>query len=346
LAGAGGSGGSTLDCSQYVNVSAQDACGAFGDGLCNPIAQCAPVLFSYMGVSGAADCSDRFQVLCHQMLNAPGSNIQPAFFAAYAALLATQTCNTNPSTEFEVPQNITTECGTYGDFGDGKQCYRGAQCSGTRCVIDENQLCGVCSHGVAGSTPCFDANDCADAFYCTPAKVCAARAVIGQSCVTAECVESAFCNASKQCVAKAGIGSPCANDGACLKSLVCGVNGQCKVPANGKVGANCNPLESGSCDSNFDLYCGPGQICAQHVPPGPGQPCGIYAGDAGLVFEVLCSGGAWCVVPPNGNGKGTCTLAAADGAACNEATGPRCKIYADCVAGTCKVTDATTCPPN
>lgn len=344
LAGTGGFGG-TLDCAPYVNVTEQDACVAFGDGLCNPLAQCAPIFFSYMAVTGAADCSARMQLACHQILNAPGSNIQPALFAAYGALLATQTCDTNPSNEFEPPQNVTPECGDYGDFVDGKQCYGGGQCAGAQCTIDDDQVCGVCSHGTAG-TPCFEDDDCDDDFYCTPASVCAGRAVIGQPCTTAKCVQGAFCNAAKQCVAQGNVGAPCTDAGACLDSLVCGVNGQCKVPTKGKVGASCNPLESGSCDSNFDLYCGPGQICVQHVPPAPGQPCGIYAGDAGLVVELACSGGAWCIVPPNGNGKGTCMSAAADGAVCNQSTGPRCKINADCIAGHCVVADATTCPPN
>lgn len=347
LAGAGGTGGSnTLDCSPYVNVNAQDACVAFGNGICNPMAQCAPVLFNYMALSGVADCSARFQVICQQLLNAPGSNIQPAFFAAYGALLATQGCNTNPTSEFEVPQNVTTECGTLGDFADGKQCYEPTQCSGAICVIDENQACGVCSHGTAGSTPCYDNDDCDDAFYCATGGACAARAPIGQSCATAECVEDGFCNPAKQCVARGAVGASCSGDAACQKSLVCGLNNQCKVPSKGKVGASCVLFETGSCDPNFDLYCGPGLTCLQHVAPAAGQPCGIYTSGGNLIVELLCSGGTWCVVPPTANGKGTCTAPAADGAACNDATGPRCKLYSNCVAGTCKVTDATTCPPN
>jgi hypothetical protein len=325
-------------------VTPTAACVAFGDAFCKSFTDCAPVLFDYLGVASEADCSLRFQILCSQILNAPSANINPALFAAYAELLKTSACVNGQSGEFEVPTNASPECGTYGSLADGKQCFTGAQCAGTQCVVAEGMPCGTCSHGVAGS-PCFDHNDCEDAFYCTAGSVCAARANVGQSCLTAECVETAFCNSGNQCAQKVGIGSACTNSNGCEDNLVCGLNGQCKTPAKGKLGATCTPNDPGTCDPNFDLYCGPGSVCVQHVAPGPGADCGFYIEDASLVFEPICSGGARCEVPPTG-GKGTCVLTAADGASCSTTNGPSCKIIAECVANKCVVPDATTCPPN
>lgn len=121
-------------------------------------------------------------------------------------------------------------------------------------------------------------------------------------------------------------------------------DGQCK-PAGATVGATCDAKQKTApgCDREKGLYCTAGGVCAAIAHAAATQPCGLVNG-----AEVDCAGGGRCVIPASAT-EGTCVAPAADGAACDSASGPPCLAPAKCVvtgggtAGTCRVPNGT-CP--
>ncbi len=202
-----------------------------------------------------------------------------------------------------------------GTLADGAACAADAQCQGTRCKIAFGQVCGTCTTHVAAGAACGVDDDCDT----------------GMMCLAATCVafgdEKATCDATH----------PCRPDLACN-------SGACGAP--NAVGAACTAPDQ--CNAANGIVCNPqSKKCDTLSLGGPRAPCGFVAGHV-----ASCMSAAACVGATAPKFQGTCTTAAAPGAACDTSAGPTCGPGAACVCssnvdggciGTCKQRDPAAC---
>lgn len=189
---------------------------------------------------------------------------------------------------------------------------------------------GQGSEGCAAALPTWG---CADFLLnqnpptaCTPAPGAASD---GSSCGFGNQCFSGFCALTHgatcgTCQEPLQAGAPCSDTGQCSPGLLCSANKACAVPAT----------KGTACDSNtpcaVGLRCSKGSCASIDSTVAAGAPCG----DVG-VKVVDCTAGVCS--------QNLCVARAADGNACNSATGvPGCVPPAFCVNGTCQLA-ATNC---
>jgi hypothetical protein len=192
-----------------------------------------------------------------------------------------------------------------GDLDDGKVCGHDAQCKNKLCRIPSGAACGACSAlGEAGDA-CARVEDCDYGLTC----------------------------AGQKCVAHAKAGNACSAAQPCLPTLAC-TGGVCAAPL--AAGAACTfKIGENPCDAAKGLYCHPKQnLCVAFGTAPAGGQCGL-----GHDPVTVCTGSSEC----SGLTTGSCMAPAADGASCNDTTGPRCVTPARCTNGVCTITDPATC---
>jgi hypothetical protein len=190
-----------------------------------------------------------------------------------------------------------------GTLSNGSTCATGNQCASESCHYGTS-LCGAC----------------------------AAPAGAGGSCQNVDCAQGLVCAGAYTCVSEGAAGAGCDSGHPCQQHLVC-INGTCSAPLAG--GSACNPQAS-ACNGVA------GQVCVNNTCQavgfaGTGQPCGLINNG----FTV-CAASGTCNVP-QGQSAGSCMAAAADGAACNNQTGPWCMSPAGCFDGVCKLRTPASC---
>lgn len=264
-----------------------------------------------------ATCENRDKLACLAGLAATGTGATPTSVATCAAAIPGASCT---SLLDNAPPAACTPAP--GSGANGAPCVFASQCQSGFCSIGANAACGTCAAAPKPGATCAATSDCAT----------------GQVCAAAKCVVAA------------PAGSACTREGDCESGLSCvGATklkaGVCQA-AGDKVGASCDPqrVTAPSCDRNLGLYCETTtHQCAAVTFVAVGQPCGRLT--SGL---VACLGGATCKLGA-GSQSGVCEAPAADGAACNAASGPSCLAPARCVvtgngtAGTCRLPDASAC---
>ena len=202
-----------------------------------------------------------------------------------------------------------------GTLADGAACAADVQCQGSRCKVALGQTCGVCGAPGAAGTACGIDNDCGDGLAC-----------VANKC-TAYGDEKATCDATH----------PCRLDLACNA-------GACGAP--NPVGTACTAADG--CNAAMGIVCNPqSKKCDTLASGGPNAPCGFVGGHI-----AQCTSGSLCVAINTTTYQGTCSKAAAVGAACDTAAGPTCAPGAICAcasnvdggcAGTCKQRDPAAC---
>jgi hypothetical protein len=245
----------------------------------------------------------RFTINCASSFTAYGTSATPERASRCATDAKSASCEDILGRT--PPESCRTTAGT---LADGAVCGHDAQCKNKLCRVASGSSCGACSSlGETGGT-CARAEDCA----------------YGLTCV------------DKACVGYAKAGSTCTAKQPCLPTLAC-VNGTCAAPL--AAGAACT-FEAGQnpCDAVKGFYCHPkDKVCAAIGAAPAGGRC-----ELSLDRITTCTGAAECKIPA-GSTTGPCVAPAADGAACNEATGPKCLAPARCTNGVCTITDPATC---
>jgi hypothetical protein len=143
---------------------------------------------------------------------------------------------------------------------------------------------------------------------------CVVPPVAGQPCFRGICALGLECNPAGTCVTPGGEGAACAPNAPCLSSLGCNAG---KCTALGAPGAAC--MSNEQCDFFHGSVCGMMNTKCISVTTGP--MCSLKP-DGSL---VACAASGTCRPA-----DGTCTPAAAEGAACSEEMGPQCLWPASC----------------
>jgi hypothetical protein len=124
---------------------------------------------------------------------------------------------------------------------------------------------------------------------------------------------------------------------ACGEGSQCG-SGFCLIGENTECGT-CQPMPQVGAPCTNESSCGYSLACAFDVPATSGT-CTAWGG-VGTSCDSLhqCQGGLGCVGASSETGaSGTCQTGAAEGAACNNESGPACNgsLDLDCIDGTCQ----------
>jgi hypothetical protein len=195
-----------------------------------------------------------------------------------------------------------------GHLANGTACADSSQCQSTYCNLGTDGTCGACAavRAAAGGT-CHRNDDCATGSPCK----------------------------NGNCVLPVASGGTCDSTHPCQTTLACKA-GVCSTPD--AAGTACS---TGTCDALAGLYCstGSGPLCTAIGLAKAGEPCGSVNG-----VLTVCAGGGHCSLNAAGMG-GTCEAAAADGASCNDTTGPTCLPPAVCGASSkvCTLPNPANC---
>jgi hypothetical protein len=268
-------------------------------------------------------CESREKRSCANALAAPGNGNNPTKTEACSQEYATWSC-----TDYLDTANVPAACKqASGSVADGAACAFAGQCASGFCAIVPGSACGTCGAPPSPGASCAQLTNCGQGLVCTfDTQVCVVYAASG-----APCGKGAPCGAGLSCV---GADAATATMGTC----------QAAVAASG---ATCDASQKTGpgCDRNLGLQCNSmSKQCATLTFGAGGQPCD----DVNNQFTP-CSASGQCSTTMGGM-AGTCTAAAADGAACDVMAGPPCLNPARCVvgsgggtAGTCQLQSSTAC---
>jgi hypothetical protein len=213
------------------------------------------------------------------------------------------------SCEDLVDHNFPSACqAVAGQLANGTACADSSQCQSTYCNLGTDGTCGACG---------------------------AARTAAGGTCHRDDDCETGTPCKSGGCVTQVKAGGTCDGTHHCQTTLACKA-GVCATPDG--AGAPCS---AGTCDALAGLYCPTGNnpVCKVIGFAKAGEPCGLVNGT-----DTGCAGGGRCGLNTSGMGT-TCEAAAADGASCDENTGPLCLAPAVCGASSkvCTLPNPANC---
>lgn len=290
--------------------SADSACADVAHARCARLAACSAVAVQ-IRYGDEATCEARERQNCSDAQAAPGTGNNPQRTEDCSQAFGGWSC-----TDFLNSTNIPAACvQVTGSVATGAACAFSGQCQTGFCAIAPGSACGTC----------------------------AAAPVAGASCAAlTSCGQGLSCNGqTKTCVAPATtVGASCGTGAPCGAGLGC-ADGMCQASAT-QLGATCDPSGPG-CDRNAGLVCNrKTKLCATATIAAAGQPCGDVENQT-----AFCGASATCV-GASGSTPGMCVAAAADGAACDLASGPACEQLARCIvssgtAGTCRMSAAALC---
>jgi len=306
-----------------ADVSAAQACSDNAHQRCARLQTCSTTAMQ-LRYGSESECESRETTDCTKSLSEPLNGNTPTAVEACAGAYAAWDCE-----DYLANQNVPTACQQQlGPVVHGGACAIDGQCESGFCGVSPGSSCGTCA-----ATPTVDAS-CAELTSCGPNLVCTAD--------TARCVVPGVRGAS------CGKGAPCGVGLSCVgASVTTPPQGTCQR-AGETVGAGCDPTEKkgAGCDLNAGLACDAATRTCQTVTlASAGAPCGGPA----VEHPAYCTGASFCA-GASSTKVGACKAAAADGAACNAATGPGCITPARCVgrsgtAGTCQYSGAQSCAP-
>ena len=298
-------------CASDKTETVADACNQVATARCDRLAACSMADLRKRWPDEAT-CIARETLACTEGQAAPNTAATPVTVSACADALAASTCESMFAAQPPAacaPQD--------GPGAVGAACSFASQCSTGYCSVGPTTLCGTCE---------------------TPP-------VAGADCTTAGCGPTLVCvRATMQCQAPVAAGGACGKGLPCEETLACvgatdTVMGTCTAQLT-TVGATCDPTRKTGpdCASSAGVVCDAmTKQCVTQPLAAAGQPCGPING-----VNTACLAGATCVIPP-GTTSATCIAPAADGAACDETTGPGCETPARCVGGTCQLPGSQTC---
>jgi hypothetical protein len=288
-------------------VQAEPACRAYASAICSQTHTCSPSLFE-LRWPDFSTCTQYTAINCINSTIAPSSG---------ETVTSLQNCtnalqaNAWECSDLYANINPPTACAPpAGSLPNGSVCAKSAQCQSGYCGADTGVTCGKCAAPPAPGTACQASAFCGLGSYCNDQNVCMAHAVA-----------NAACSSHQTCVPGYNCVSNVCTQGQPTEGAQCGVAGA----------ATCS--EIAGLDCNYQT-----QACAPMLIVAANQPCNSVL--FGQMYSH-CGGGAQC-------SNGFCTATAALGQPCDTAAGPFCISPARCIAtngtaGTCTITDATTC---
>jgi hypothetical protein len=286
------------------------ACTKFATDFCTEYNTCTS-FFVDLVWGTESTCETRMKISCLDLLGAPGVGYTPGSIISCGAAYKAQSCN-----EF-IGGRIPSGCDLAGTYAAGHACGANAQCASRFCHIAAGS-CGVCATAPTEGAACMD-GQCAEGMNCigysgTPTSgTCQISGLLGDTCdATNDPCSANFSCRSGHCVADATAGTACSTTG-----------------------------PTADCDVTKGLYCdSPGtNLCKLYGEAAPGAACGALA-----TARTACTASGTCVASGVGSTTGTCEAAAADGATCNDTSGPSCMSPAFCNAsGTCQISDPSSC---
>jgi hypothetical protein len=297
--------------SEPAPVSDDQAAADAANAFCSRVSACVPALTSLQW-GDASTCTSKYKNVLLGTLHATGTSATPASLEACAQAIPGASCDDL------LDRNLPDPCrAKAGSLMDGQACGDNSQCTGKMCNIAPGKICGVCSAPAAAGAACQSNEDCD----------------YGLDCVGAA--------AMKVCTARAAAGQPCDGAHTCLPTLACKA-GTCGTP---------DPADTAcvagkdTCDTAHGVFCNPiSSKCVKVTFAKPGGTCGIVSDgivlceSGGTDISTSCTGFKYPATP-----TGTCAAPAADGMACNDATGPTCVPPSICVNGACQVKDPSGC---
>ncbi len=224
---------------------------------------------------------------------------------------------------------------TAAQFGACADAYSKVDCTkltGGMFLPDACTVPGSLANGKA----CGSADQCQSGYCSSSTGICGTcgdRAAAGKACTSSDgCQSGLVCNSKSVCAQPVAAGGQCSDVRDCDAGLVC-ASGTCSQPV--AVGKACTGSD---CDQLAGAFCNPQtKVCASISVADAGQPCGIVNNTF-----VGCGAAGHCTIP-QGQTKGTCQAAAADGASCDPQNGPTCMAPAICVNGKCTLPDPSSC---
>jgi hypothetical protein len=298
------------DCNSSANGtpgSASAACSDLVSALCDKINECNPVEIA-TEYGDVTSCKTRTSLSCANFDQLPGTSWTPDKVEACATAFRTAQCEEGLLEGFG-----SDACKSEpGSLPNGSPCGDSSQCAGGHCNkiattdggLTTSGPCGVCETGPSAST-------CGDAGPCITTQRCQYDPSVGYACVT-PVPQGAACGPAIPCAA-----------GLTCKDNVCAPRSVAGGPCTG----------SGDCVSSTSCI---DMTCQTPTLVGPGETCDPP--------RSRCSGGSDCVLSTSDAGTTrTCVARAADGAPCDNSTGPRCTSPARCTDGICTIPDSTHC---
>jgi hypothetical protein len=302
-------------------VSAVQACADNARQRCTQLQSCSATDMQ-LRYGDESTCETRETSNCTSALSEPLNGNTPTAVEACANAYAGWAC-----ADYLGNQNIPQPCQQQlGPTISGGPCAIDGQCESGFCAVVPASACGMCAPAPKAGASCAQLTACGPGLVCTAdTATCVAPGVRD-----APCGRGMVCGIGLSCV---GADSATNTQGACRQ-------------AGDKVGVVCDPTEKtgAGCDRDAGFACnGMSKTCQSVVVVATGQPCGNDVGDQPVYCQAegACTG-ASATMP------GACNAAAADGAACDTATGPGCVIPARCIgttgtAGTCQYSGAQSC---
>ena len=300
----GGGSSAREDAGSDAGVDPAQACADLASATCKKLQACAP-LFVATSFGDVASCSARAATSCRAALAAKGTSASPAHHEACGRAIDGESCND------VFAGNTPSACAIApGALADGAACGEDAQCASAFCGGKAaGKYCGTCASAPAAGAPCNGGR----------------------------CGPSLACGANGTCVKPGGDGASCDANTPCESTLSCG-GGKCATPLAS--GATCDPKQTTTpgCQATAGLYCNALTTkCEAVTIASTNELCGVVHGK--LAF---CSALGHCRIPAN-TVQGVCIAAAADGAACNDTSGPSCMAGAHCVNAVCTPDDPAAC---
>jgi hypothetical protein len=302
-------------------VTTDKACSDIAQARCDKRMACTSGAGITRTYGDMATCLAREKLSCMIGLDAPMTGNTPSTTEACVAAFASYSC-----TDFLL-NNPPVACIPTGPKPSGGTCAFAGQCASTYCSNNKTTVCGTC-----GTAP-----------------------PVGSSCVSTSCARGQECvGLTNLCVIPGTSGAACNAQNPCAPDLGCvgatsTTMGTCMM-ASQTAGTACG-TGLAPCDNTMGLYCGGpagSKTCMTQTYVGDAQPCGTVS--AGTIVGCAKSGSCYTAGALAQPGEaGTCKAAAADGAACDIASGPPCLFPARCVvstsstAGTCTVPDGSMC---
>jgi hypothetical protein len=289
-----------------------------------------------------ANYVSRFSIICNDELSAPGTGITTAFLDGCAAAL-----EKNPSCTGAIPECVEPA----GSLAIGAACGADNQCASTRCELSSNGqnspdggatltviTCGVCGATVADGAACQSGDVCVAGDECTNGTCqkettsSGGTGAIGSSCqADADCATPNRCDITQGiCAAPGTAGQACSVSSDCASGLICNVSTeQCEAPV-----ASGGPCTGGDCASGLGCDATT-KKCTTITFAAQGAACDDDA--------ILCDRGTCNIGSSGGANAGVCPTILADGAPCGIAANTACDDFAECIDGTCQISNPASC---
>jgi hypothetical protein len=310
-------------------LSIDRACTDLAKARCTRLAACSDADLKLRD-GDEATCETREKASCVNGLSAPATGSTPTTAEACASAIGAATC-----AQYLGFSPIAACAPKVGTLGDGASCTFSGQCASSFCAVPVGAGCGKCAAVPKVGDACHtedSAQGCGPYLHCgKDSNLCVAYVASGGACDKNE-----VCDFGLSCV-----GAKTTTKGACQ-------------PLAAAVGATCDAKQQTApgCDRALGLWCPSAGASAGKCAPfttyaKTGEACGTLDD----VTYAACSGGAVCVVPPGGAGKGTCQGPANAGEPCDTSgngasciTGARCVVIGDAgTSGTCVVSTGDAC---